>query len=195
MEVPQGWSHENCDSRVTFNMTKHVLCVGTVILMVALGVGFLAGLRRPVLPVALAQSAILTSSNVNFASIGITNRSKATIVYLACQPQVKSNGSWSNVQTPPSGQPMATLAAGESDLLIVDAGLLGEGARVPVLWGFVPSTASSKWQEVWADVVEWVTRPNSPGRGRLRTNYTEVIKLIDPAPENPFMPSAIPLFR
>jgi hypothetical protein len=71
-------------------------------------------------------------------SFGITNASYLEIAYIACPPQVKSNGVWLEVD-PPSPGAMTPLPEGQAGTLVIAAPSHGEAWRLPVLWCYRPT--------------------------------------------------------
>ncbi len=165
----QATSHEPQSPAMT-TTSKCVCFVAAVLLVLAIDASFRRSPDRSPRQIAFSCLGVSVSSNVSFISVGITNQSGSTIVYLACPPQVKSHGAWSKFQFP-SGMPMATLTAGQSSAVVVTTPSLSEESRVPVLWGFSYSSTATKWQQLREDVIGRLTRRNPRGRGALYTNY------------------------
>src|SRR6266567_7420144 len=127
--------------------TKFGWVVAATVLIFAAGLAFFRSLSKPTPQIVFSCLGVSTSSNTSFISVGITNQSCSTIVYLVCPPVVKSNGAWNKFQVP-LGRPMATLAAGRSAMVVVPGSSSQEESKVPILWGFSYSNGATRWQEL-----------------------------------------------
>jgi hypothetical protein len=119
-------------------------------------------------PLAFGGLAMPKSTNADYASLAITNQSDSVVFYLACPPQVMSNGIWSGPANP-SHQKLTKLAARQAGIIVVDAGWTNENTRVPVLWGYDYTPGATRWQEFREGLVRRVR--GRGGRGFLYTNY------------------------
>jgi hypothetical protein len=148
-----------------------------VILAVAL-VGGIRGCSAPHPPTSLRGAHIVTLTNADYRvlSIAITNPSSYSMVYIACPPQVSSNGQWGQVSFP-LGQPMAALAARQCTTLEVRVDAVVGEVRVPMLWGFSYPSQPTRWQQVKEDVLGRITGRNPRGMGALYTNFVSDMRL------------------
>lgn len=157
-------------------LIKIICPAGFAVLFFAVGLAIVKSPHRPTAPVAFSCLGFSASSNTSLISIGITNQSASTVVYLFGPPQLKSNGMWSAPQIP-LGTPLAQMRAGQSGTAVVSMPLVSGEARVPVLWGFTYSANATRWQEIKEDTIEWLRMHNLRGRGALYTNFVTDIRL------------------
>ena len=130
--------------------------------------------RTPRSPIVFGHSAVPNPTNANLVCVPVTNLSDSVVVFIACPPQVKSNGIW-GAPTIPYREPMVTLAARQSGLMMVPATSLNQNVRVPVLWGYDDHTpGASTWQQITEDLVARLQ--GHGGLGFLYTNYLTGLK-------------------
>jgi hypothetical protein len=131
--------------------------------------------KAPMSPIVFGDLAVPTSTNANLVCVTLTNRSDSVVVYLACPPQVRSNGIWSGPSLPPR-QKLTKLFARQSGVVMVAAASTNENTRVPVLWGYYDyKPGATRWQQLGEDFVGRVR--GHGGRGLLYTNYLIHLKL------------------
>jgi len=155
--------------------TKFSCFVAATAFILAAGLAFLGSFDRPTPRVAFRCLGVSSSSNTSFISVGITNQSGSTIVYLVCPPVVKSNGVWNKFEMP-LGRPMATLIPGRSATAVITNCSSRDEVKVPILWGFTYSSGATRWQELKEDFLGRFTGRNPGGRGALYTEYLMDIK-------------------
>ena len=117
---------------------KYIVCVGAVMLFIALGLRLARSSRAPANAAGFSFVGVPVAAAGSF-SFGITNASHLDVDYIALAPQVQSNGVWLEVQ-PPS-VPATTLPArqGGTLTLVVPASSYRGSWRVPVIWGYRPT--------------------------------------------------------
>ena len=130
--------------------------------------------QTPVSPLVFGHSAAPTSTNTDLVCVAVSNQSDAAVVYLACPPQVRSNGIWSGPPLPPR-QRMTRLAPRQSGVMVMGAGVVNENVRVPVLWGFLDYTPRATRAQNFVENL--IARANGrAGVGLLYTNYLTNLK-------------------
>jgi hypothetical protein len=106
----------------------------------------------------------------SFATFTITNSGDSPIYYLACPPQMKSGGVWSQVEFPRSSTSMLDLPAKQSFQLTVGAPAGGTEWRLPVLWGL--EITPTVWQRL-SNKAQLILTGHSEGvGGPLSTTYS-----------------------
>ena len=156
-----------------FRRTALLLISLTALLVLVLS-GTSCSKSSPMSPIVFGHLAVSTSTNASFVCVAVTNQSDSVVVYLACPPQVRSNGIWSGPPVP-RHQRMSKLTARQSGVVIVEAASVNENARVPVLWGFYDyNPRATRWQQRIEDLVGRVS--GRGGRGFLYTNYLTDLK-------------------
>ncbi len=108
------------------------------ILLVAFGLLFARSRPAPANPrgFSFVGAPLRTGS---FISFGFSNSSDFELSYIACPPQIKSNGVWLEVQIP-VGPTSTNLLPSQPGTLLVQPPLQPGTWRVPVLWCYQPTT-------------------------------------------------------
>ena len=157
-----------------FQRTALLLISLTALLVLVLS-GTSCSKSSPMSPIVFGHLAVSTSTNASFVCVAVTNQSDSVVVYLACPPQVRSNGIWSGPPVP-RHQRMSKLTARQSGVLVIESASVKENVRVPVLWGFLDYTpGATRWQQFRESLVARVN--GRKGVGLLYTNYLTDLKL------------------
>jgi len=144
---------------------KHI-CFGLLVLLIVL-----VGLRSGTSPRGSSTLAGLTflggptPSTAGFA-FTITNVATSPIAYLACSPQVRSNGVWRDVQIPLGPFRMARLTPRQTGVVVVAAPLSPGAWRVPVLWVNPPTLT------IWQKLRLCLTGHFQQANGDFYTNFS-----------------------
>ena len=126
-------------------------------------------------PLVFGHLAVPISTNANFVCVTLTNQSDSEVVYLACPPEVKSNGIWSGPPGPPR-QRLTKLLPRQSGVVVIDAISTNENTRVPVLWGYHDYTPGvPRWRQLTEDLVSRVR-----GHGDIGLLYTNYLTNLRP---------------
>jgi len=155
-------------------MTTHQKIAGAVAVIVLLVIGLTAmslAIPQDSPPEStFAFASVATSSNGSLISIVMTNPSSEGICYYVGDAEFKSNGFWEEFRYTPRLK-LQLLPPGRSVTNVVSVSATSEEARVPILWGFVPTVKANKLQQMWDDVASNIRMHNSRGRGALSTNF------------------------
>jgi hypothetical protein len=154
--------------------------VGAIILLVIVLTA--VSLKLPEGPsseISFSSGAVSTSSNISEVAIVISNPSSTPIMYYVGAPEFKLNGVWEgfSFSMGPMGPALQVLNPGHSVTNIVSSPQKNDEARVPVLWAFMATPKTTKWQALREDVAVFLRMHNSRGRGMLQTNFVTGVKL------------------
>jgi len=169
-------------------ISKVAVVMGMVLLLLALSVAFLLLTCRPVSAPDLHFVMFTnTPAQLRMAVFGITNPTLRQISFFPAHPQTKTGGVWPAAirLLPPPSTPTEfrahTLAGRQHAYFSTTVPVADEGWRVPVLWGFTPSTLDimrTAWRENWQAFQSGRSLPGLAGLGigGIRTNFSSEIK-------------------
>ncbi len=119
-----------------------IACGIGAILLVILGLLF----ARSSPPPASIHGFLFVGTPVNTGgifSLSISNSSHAEVAYIACPPQMKSNGAWLEMQMPTGPTAPTRLPPRTPGTLLVHPPSQPRTWRVPVFWRYQPSMADA----------------------------------------------------
>ena len=149
---------------------KYIVCVCAVMLFIALGFRLARSSRAPAKGIGFSFVGVPVAATGSF-SFGITNASPLDVAYIACAPQVQSNGAWLEVQPPRAPALCTTLPARQGGTLVVPAPSYRGIWRVPVIWCYGPTEVEFFGRRVQNSVTQLLD-PKATPRGFTLVSYT-----------------------